>query len=406
MNTPRFGHTATLLPDGRLLVTGGADGTYHTLASAERFDPATGVWTPMPDMHTSRFWHTATLLPNGRLLVAGGMTGDASDPQNVDVVTSTETFDPASATWALTGNMHVARAMHSATLLRDGRVLVAGGATGTGFTSSAELYDPATGQWTLTGGMNAARFGHSATLLMDGRVLVTGGSGGSPLSSAEIYEPATGMWSLTAPMSTARAAPTATLLPDGRVLVVGSNSTAGTELYDPATGTWTSGGALNIMRTGHSATLLPDGRVLVAGGAGGANADVTYELFDPGLGFQPAWRPTINTTNSPLDPGDSLTLGGNGLRGYGYAEGSGGTNTNSATNYPLVQIMRLDNEQVRWLPPNPAHPFSASAFTSQPLDDWPAGYALVTVFVNGLPSQSAIVLVNPSTRLYLPLVEK
>ncbi len=119
------------------------------------------------------------------------------------------------------------------------------------------------------------------------------------------------------------------------------------------------------------------------------------------------WRPTITTTNSPLDPGDRLTIGSNGLRGYGYTEASGGATTNSATNYPLVQLMRLDNEQVRWLPPDPSSPFSTDAFTSQPVDDWPAGYALVTVFVNGLPSQSAIVLINPPTyRVYLPLVTR
>ena len=138
--------------------------------------------------------------------------------------------------------MGTARHAHTATLLPNGKVLVAGGQGSSGFVSSAELYDPATGTWTVTGALGNARMGHTATLLANGKVLVAGGGGGGYLASAELYDPAAGTWTATGALSTARDYHTATLLPNGKVLVAGGyNSTSpyylsSVELYDPADG--------------------------------------------------------------------------------------------------------------------------------------------------------------------------
>ena len=167
LNTARSFHTATLLPNGQVLVAGGEGTNGGFLDYAELYDPATGKWTATALMNQVRFASTATLLPNGQVLVAAGALR----------LSSAELYDPATGTWTPTGSLTTARLYHTATLLPNGQVLVAGGSTAPCPLSSAELYDPATGTWTATGSMTTARESHTATLLPNGQVLVAGGEG-------------------------------------------------------------------------------------------------------------------------------------------------------------------------------------------------------------------------------------
>jgi hypothetical protein len=285
----RLGYTATLLPDSTVLVAGGSR-SGGGVASAELYDPSSGSWTAIGDMIEARAGPTALLLPDGTVLVAGG-TRDGGDGSEL---ASAELYDPGSGSWAATGEMIEARGGPTATLLPDGRVLVAGGfITNEGFAfplASAELFDPSTGSWTATGNMIEARSSHAATLLPDGTVLVVGGDsvggGGGELASAELYDPGTGSWTPTCSMAEVRSGPTATLLPDGMVLAAGGFSggsmLASAELYDPSSGSWTATANMVGVRYAHTATLLLDGTVLVAGGNGINIPLASAELYGPG----------------------------------------------------------------------------------------------------------------------------
>ena len=232
MTTARYEHAATLLPNGLALVTGGLD--VFVLPGAEVFDPASETWSPNGRLITARAHHSATLLPNGKVLIAGGDTGYGSG-----VMASSELYDPASGTSTATGSLGVPRYHHSAILLPNGRVLVIGGLNGSNNTqplASSELYDPASGTWTVTGSLSIARRSSTATLLPNGKVLVAGGDDGTTvLSSAELYDPASGAWTPTGSLITPRSSHSATLLPNGKVLMEGgydgSNTLSSAELY-------------------------------------------------------------------------------------------------------------------------------------------------------------------------------
>jgi len=224
-------------------------GTFLILTVSAASDAmAGGTWSTTGSMTVGRQGHTATLLPDGRVLVAGGCL-DNPCPQGV-AFASAELYDPGTGSWSATGSMSVGRLFHTATPLMDGRVLVFGGSGGFGGASSgelasAEIYDPKTGTWSPTGSTSVGSFGGLATRLLDGRVLVTGGGAGA--TRAELYDPTTGTWSPTGSSSTFFN--TATLLPDGRVLVAGggANGTSA-ELYDPTTGTWSPTGSTRSPR--------------------------------------------------------------------------------------------------------------------------------------------------------------
>ena len=237
-------------------------------------------WVSTGSLHEGRWLHTATLLSDGTVLVAGGRINTA-DPLASEILGSAEIYQPLTGKWRRANSMNVKRVGHTATLLSDGRVLVAGGEYSEvpqptlGLHGSVEIFDPSTGLWDVAGSMGTPRVAFSATLLSTGRVLVAGGVDNDDLSltSCELYDPASGTWSPTGSLAEARYGHTATLLGDGSVLIVGGAqddfeglTTKSAELYDTASGKWAATGALRIDRSSHTATLLDDGKVLVTGG--------------------------------------------------------------------------------------------------------------------------------------------
>jgi hypothetical protein len=280
LGTARVWHTATLLNDGRVLVAGGDTSSgapdFGRTGTAEIYDPAAGTWQPTSAMTTARCCHTASALPDGRVLVAGGYYDDT--------LATTEVFDPAAGAWSRAAGLNVPRYSHTATALLDGSVLVVGGSNDGDLAStlaSAERYDPATGIWSAVADSARSSVYHTATRLTDGSVLVAGGYDTPPRSDvrAEHMDPESGLWSSLAPLSSARDGHAATLLPTGDVLVTGGQAWSGrmgalriatvgeSELFAAASGIWIPAAALNSPRHYHTATLLLDGRVLVAGGS-------------------------------------------------------------------------------------------------------------------------------------------
>jgi Bacterial Ig-like domain (group 2)/Kelch motif len=338
-------HTATLLPDNKVLVAYGSNSSAYTnatgyvgLSSIEVYDAGTGTFTAIVgEDGAGIFGHTATLLPNGKVLLAGGFVNSVWDYGGSTSDNGTTLYDSATGVFSGTGNMTANRGGHTATLLANGKVLIAGGAdqdpTGTGL-ASAELYDPSTGTFTQTGSMAVGRFLHTATLLQNGTVLIVGGaltSASDPDATAEVYDPVTGIFTMTrGAMATAREQHTATLLADGRVLIVGGTTSTGTrdshptatvEVYNPSTGSFSVTGSMAEARILHTATLLPSGKVLVAGGG---DENSTAEVYDPATGsFSITGGMEIGRsghTATLLPNGSVLVAGGGVFAGLASAE--------------------------------------------------------------------------------------
>jgi len=299
MASARLDHTATLLPSGKVLVAGGLVGPVPSgsLASAEVYDPTTNSWSGAAPMIGSRARQTATLLPGGRVLVVGGISlGPREGGLIPSQPTDAEIYDPKANRWSATAPMGFYRLDQTASLLTDGRVLIAGGQDGL---TSTEVYDATQRRWVNAASMGMGRWGHTATLLPNGNLLVAGGLGEEPnnlsiaLASVEIYDPRVNRWSPLASMAEAHAGQTATLLPNGMVLVVGTTGQSRPELYDPARNRWSRTGP-TMDRYHHTATRLLDGKVLIVGGYGLESLDsvLVYDLnglpmprqsFDPRL---------------------------------------------------------------------------------------------------------------------------
>src|SRR5438445_9475940 len=295
LNQPRAEHTATLLANCTGRVAGARAAAGQPLASAEISDPATGAYTLLASPLPAPVWgHTATRLDDGTVLIAGGQRG-------ARYRRAAQLFDPASDTFAALTPMSTPRGRHTATLLRDGRVVVIGGTDGVEPLASLEIYDPTTRTFSpAPSALAAARQDHPATLLPDGRVLVAGGSDFSgALESAELYDPTAGTVSPAGPLNVPRTLASAARLLDGTVLVAGGQTTTSSDLdsaevYDAATNAfaWLPA-AMGTARSGHlGGQLLRNGKVLISGGTSGGQLVANAEVYDPVTGaFQPVDSP-------------------------------------------------------------------------------------------------------------------
>lgn len=297
-----------------------------------RFEPLSSKLT------SKRVRHTATLLADGTVLITGGF---GSNRFAAPALRTAEIYDPSTDTFtALTASMQSVRTSHAAARLPDGRVLLTGGQTnnnGDG-TDTAEIYDPATRTFTsVSSRMISPRGGHSSVLLSNGTVLVMGGYNNEcvPLDTAEIFNPATqNFTALTSRMAQGREGADATVLEDGMVLVTGGGSSDNAfdtaEAFDPVTQTFTTLSAtMTVPREGHAASRLADGSVLVSGG-GTAGSDPpstlvvrgTAELYDPSTQRFVAIPDRMTTARffhrqTTLSDGSVLLTGGGKLKAYG-----------------------------------------------------------------------------------------
>ncbi|MBI2391192.1 MAG: hypothetical protein HYV09_16500 [Deltaproteobacteria bacterium] len=352
MTEARAFHASTLLPDGRVLVTGGAaasslEGSPPSVFSAEVYDPVANTFASAGTVSTSRIEANAVVLASGDVLVTGGEPGSdlfalpatasftattalpstrspfvgAPLPDGKVLLvgggtTSALLFDPTAKGVSATGSLAAARGRPTLTSLRSGEVLV----TGDGAGAAAEIYDPKAATFAAAGKMVAERRGHTATLLTNGKILVTGGRvAAAATSTAELFDPVTKTFAATGSMASARADHTAALLGNGKVFVVGGSSAATAELFDPSTGTFTTVAAPLTARSRAVSVLLPSGKVLVAGGTTRAT-----EIYDPVTGSVSfgaslaRQRPAVSATLLPS--GRVLLFGGEGSAGPGPAE--------------------------------------------------------------------------------------
>jgi len=289
-----------------------------------------GTFTATGNMTTPRQAHSAAALADGRVLIAGGYRFTPGTRRAIPIDTA-ELYSPDLGTFGATGRMTTIRYLHSATLLPNGKVLIAGGSSISDFSASlatAELYDPSTGTFTPTGGMKSGRGGHSATLLANGKVLIAGGYDGqaqfssrcrcSFLASAELYDPVTKTFTATGDMTALVAGPIATLLSDGKVWITTGDDgpNVGAQLYDPKTGTFSDTGWMDARSLiAATVSLLATGQLLITlnvsecdfNSTSAGVYDVPTGAFrDTGLMAYPICRPTGVT----LSDGSVLITGG------------------------------------------------------------------------------------------------
>jgi len=308
---------------------------------------ASGTWVSTGNMRSARDGHTATLLVNGKVLVAGGTNNGVA-------LTSAELYNRTTGTWSSTGSMKVARTLARAVLLSSGSVLVMGGCINdclSSTTKSAELYNPSTGAFTSTASMIQARAEFAVTLLANGQVLVAGGCTAfdangclSTTNKAEIYDPTAGTWKATTAMRAARHAMTATLLTSGKVLVAGGATSASdalnsTELYDPTAKTWTLGTKMITARSDYASILLGTGQVLFTGGENINGVSISNaELYNPSSG---KFTATGKMTATREEHTGVLLASGKVLV-------SGGNKVTSTTQTPLASAELYDPTSGVW----------------------------------------------------------
>lgn len=320
MREARQGHTATLLDDGRVLVVGGypsvSTSLVTALATAELYDPVTDSFSPTGSLDVARADHTATRLPDGRVVVIGGFSSLDGETGATVLAPTAEVYDPVAGTFEPLGELRTPRSGHGAMLLDDGRIVVIGGGRispsnfwqAVPYLASAELLDPATGTFTPTSGSLTTERSHpSLARLPGGDVLVIGGSNsfGRP-HTAELFDPRTQAFQLAGTAASEHGMGSAVLLADGRVFLPGEGQapSGGSELWVPAGGAAplpsapptspteaepsapVTQGIETTLRSAPTATRLSDGRVLIAGGMGGeANATLaTAEIYDADSG--------------------------------------------------------------------------------------------------------------------------
>lgn len=275
MAVPRDGAVAVRLPSGKVLVCGGA-----TTNLVEIYDPATGVFTSRQGVYSHGSGASATLLNDGRVLIAGG----------AGAATAAEIYDPVADKLQSTGRLSGARFAHTATLLGDGRVLITGGSIGSAIPytpiNSSEIFDPASGAFQVTGPLTVPRTGHTAVALSDGRVLVFGGLTIQLLNSAELFDPKTGKFTATSPMHVGRQYAFGILLPNGKVIVGGGSGDATAELYDPVNSSFSLTGVMRASRIIQGAVLLSSGQILITGGQNSSGFILnSSELYNPATGL-------------------------------------------------------------------------------------------------------------------------
>ena len=308
---------------------------------------ASGTWSLVASVHTPRDGHTATLLPNGNVVIAGG-------ENNNQALASTEVYSPTTGAWTVSGNLNVARSNASALLLANGSVLMAGGCVSGclgATTKSAELYNSVSGSWTSTGSMITARTYFGMVMLAGGKILAAGGCTGlnangcsGVTAKTEIYDPSTGKWTATGSMTAARGSFTLTVLANGQVLAAGGinsadNPISSAELYNPSTGKWTATGKMITARDEHTATLLANGSVIVAGGENTSGVTTNKtEFYNPTTG---KWKASGNLNVSRLEHTATLLPNGKLLI-------SGGNEVTSSTTTVLSSAELYNSSTGTW----------------------------------------------------------